>query len=46
MQGAGGLGTWSIEISEWMLVLLALGFVAALVGIVKLVKLLWAAISG
>lgn len=45
MQGSGGLGAWSIEISEWMLLLLALGFVVALIGIVKLVKLLWAAIG-
>lgn len=43
MQGSGGLGAWSIEISEWMLLLLALGFVVALIGIVKLVKLLWGA---
>lgn len=46
MQGTGGLGAWSIEISEWMLLLLASGLVVALVGVVKLVKLLWAAMSG
>ena len=46
MNPAGSLGAWSIEISEWMLVLLAFGFVVALVGVVKLVKMLWAAMSG
>ena len=46
MEGTGGVGAWSVETSEWMLVLLALGFVVALVGVVKLLKMLWAAISG
>lgn len=46
MNETGGLGAWSFEISEWMLVLLALGFIAALVGVVKLLKMLWAAMSG